>query len=318
MEERIVTIKQSTAIFTTIPVGLRDEIVKKVGSRINPKTKDVLIGLNKEEREYILPKVVEITEDNTGLSHATRVRNWYADLTIKVPYREGKTLDITTSPEDVGKKDKEGNVVLFDMPLNPLDYIMYKQCLVDDSVATTDFQKQNPSMYLFVLVDEGIEKNKKIATQENLDILDTMYLMLISKHKAGEHEGEFKDEAKMDSVIRLLGYNPQVLEPSGKVFQLKEAKEEAKTLVENGNDINTTGFFKVVNDKELGVKSLIMTLVERGVLIMSGTHFADSQDTKLVVGGDIDQAVAYFNNTLNSEQINKWRFTMKGQATSVI
>ena len=316
MEERIVTIKQSNAIFTTIPVGLRDEIVRKVGSRINPKTKDVLIGLNKEEREYILPKVVEITEDNSGASHSTRVRNWYADLTIKVPYREGITLNITTQKEKV--KNTNGEMVDFDMPLNPLDYIMYKQCLVDDSVATTDFQKQNPAMYLFVLVDEGIEKNKKIATQENLDILDTMYLMLISKHKAGEHEGEFKDVEKMDSVIRLLGYNPQVLDDSGKIFQLKESKEEAKTLVENGNDIKTTGFFQVVNDKELGVKSLIMTLVERGVLMMSGTHFTDSQNTSLVVGGDIGQAVSYFNNPLNSVQINKWRFLMKGQATTSV
>lgn len=93
--EKYVTIRLSDN--NRIPAEIKSEITKRIGSKFDRVTKDVLIGLEHEERKYILPYVIVNNEDNKGLDWRIKVRNYFSNLIINVPFGEdGLKLNIAT------------------------------------------------------------------------------------------------------------------------------------------------------------------------------------------------------------------------------
>jgi hypothetical protein len=312
IEKKLVTIKQSRS-FTPIPVELRSEIDKKIGSKWDKDTSDVLIGLSQVEQKYILPRLVRNTKDNKDTDWETKVSHYFANMSIKVPYLEGKTLNIATTRMSVGKTIEDGKEVeiMFDMPVSPSDYTMYKQCIADPTVATTEIEVLNSNNFKFVLIDEGKEKDKKNVLADAYDKLDILRLKLLSKKK---DSSEFKDPDKIDAVIRLFGKAPDFMSNEEKSVLLREERDASYTMMKDGIKLEQTPFFQIVNDPDLGIKAEIMIYVQTGILEQQGAYYRDPEKDVLI-GSDIKQAVNYFKNPVNNSNVNKWRFAHKGKVT---
>lgn len=310
--EKFVTVRQVEG-FTMIPTELQSEIVKKIGSKMDASTKNVLIGLDLKERQYILPTIITNNETNVNFDWATKVKYFYADLTINVPRNKGLRLNIATEKQMfkfIG--DEEESEI--DFPVSPMDYLMYKQCVADEDVATTEHELRNEKMFSFKVVDENIEKDKLREAQVSKDKLDEIYLKLTTKDG---NTDKFKNIISMDAVLRMLGSNPQHLSNEDKVFELSKMRDIAKTELKDEPNLEKSTFYKVITDKDLKLKSKIMTYVELGILTMEGSYFADAENNSKIIGETMAQAVAYFHNPVNTEQVNKYRLKHQGQSEVV-
>lgn len=307
-KSKIVAIKQTDS-FTLIPKDLRKEFVKRIGSRFDRNTSDVLMGLNIEERQYILPEVIIVNEKNMNLDMATKYREFYADLMIDVPQgKDGVKLNIATYPKDVTVNGKTEKV---DFPVAPLDYIKWKQCLVDDRVASSehDLKHLNTIVHTFLLVDDNIEKDNAIRLQSLMDELDRSYLELteLNADKTG-----LKKEPKVNAILRLLGKNPTLYDVNLKINELSTSRNEAKVMVRDGVDLKKIPFYSIVKDQDLGVKSHIIVLVTAGILEQQGSSYRDPTND-MVLGNTIEETVNYFKNDANTEHVAKMKFALKGE-----
>jgi hypothetical protein len=305
--ERKVTIRQTQGRYTPIPHELRNEFVKRIGSKFDKDTKDVLIGLTEQEREIILPKVIVNDRTNKGLDWNIKVRDYYSNLTIDVPYgEEGRELNISTKKQKV--TNLEGEVVEFDYPIAPADYIIWKQCLADSTVATTKHELRNKENFTFYLVDTNEDKRLKLQLRDDEDTLDTMYLKLVSK----DENGEFKKKAEVDACLRLLGSNPSMYEDLEKKDELSTYKNSSKDSLKEGVKLKDTLFYRVLNDEDLSIKSIIMVYVEAGILEQEGTYYREPQ-SDTIIGSDLNQAVNFMKDSNNSELVTKMKFKLKGE-----
>ena len=310
IEKKVVTIRQSRS-FTPIPTELRNEITKRIGSKWDKDTSDVLIGLNHVEQKYILPKLVRNTRENREEDWETKVSHYFANMTINVPYMEGKSLNIATRPLSVGTTSKNGKDVdiMFDMPVSPADYTMYKQCIADPTVATTEIELINLGNFKFVLIDETKESDKKNVLADAYDKLDMLRLGLLIKKK---DSSEFKNPDKINAVVRLFGKAPDFMSAEEKSVLLRDERDASSKMMKDGVKLEQTPFYQIVNDPDLGIKSEIMVYVETGILEQQGSYYRDPE-SDLVIGNDIKQVVNYFKNPVNNSKISKWKFAHQGK-----
>ena len=306
--KKIVTLKQSGG-YRMLPSALHEDVVLRIGSKIDASTKAPLMGLTNNEQDYILTKVIRTTSSNKDLDWYEKVKRFYSDLTILVPF-EGLDLNIATRKNIVKINDKEVEV---DYPVSELDYIMYKQCLADPTVATTEDEIREKAMYKAYLVNKHVEKEKQLKIQDDLNSLDVYYIRLIAKTE----KGDFKDSPKVDAVLRLLGENPQRFDDDReKIFKLSEYRDASKKLVTDGVELKETKFYQVLEDKNLSHKSTIMLYVEKGIIKQEGTYYRyTSSDGKedIILGNGIDEIVNFMQNPVNSKIVTDMSFKNNGK-----
>jgi hypothetical protein len=293
-------ILRTTSIFRIYAEAkIEDDRSLKIGSKYKRGTRDLLKGLTHAEEKALLPKLIGI--DPNSQNWEEKVQNFYANLTINVPANpsEHLLLDISMTDKVV---EIDGEKVR--IPKYPIEYIQYKQALVDSSVAKTKADRDNIGMFQFILEDESENKNKKVRKNEIDNQLSITYLKLVT-----EENGMFKQADKLNYVIRLYGYNPIELSSDDKKIFLSDKKNEAiKFCLDNEVEYTECEFYKIVSDPNLKDKAEILAFVEHGILVREGESFADADDQKLVLGNSLEEAVKYMLNPVNGNQINKYRF----------
>lgn len=309
IEEKFVTIRQCGSK-SRLPKNIKEEISARIGSRFKKGTRDVLIGLSIEERGYILPLVILASEENKDLDWRIQMRNFYADLVIDVPYMKGLLLNIATEKRSV-KDITSGKMVEVEaFPVEPMDYVMYKQCIADNRVATTDHEIKYKGNFKFYLEDTNKAKDLARKVRISLNEIDKSYLKLIA---IDDKTSKFRDEKKLDAVLRLLNASAYVtLTDEDKIEKLSELRDVAKDLVSNQQtELSKVPFQNIINDSDLGIKSEIMMMVEIGALEQVNTYYR-IPDTDTHVGANMKEAVLFIKDSNNSEVISKLRYKVTG------
>lgn len=204
----------------------------------------------------------------------------------------------------------EDKKVEVDFPIAPVDYIMWKQCLVDKTVACSDHELRHKGAFPFYLVDTNKDEEEALLLQDSMDTLDKLYLKLV----VVDDKGKFKDASKVDAALRLLGKNPTTYDFRLKKKELSDSKEDSKQLLKEGIKLDLTLFYRVVNDKDLGIKSTIMMYVEKGLLQKAGEYFRDPSND-MQIGANLNDAVRYFKDQNNNEHVNDLAFRSNGKVS---
>lgn len=296
--ERIVTVKAAIPN-KILPDEVQDEIVRNIGSKLDRKKPGVpLMGLNEIEREIILPSILNITPSNEKWDQ--QVSLFYQNLTIHVP-SSGKRLNITTSKQDRTVRGK--TVQGFDYPVSPLDYVMYKQCLADKTVAK-NFKESKQGVYRFYIDDEQAEKVRESVNFKSIQKLNAKFLQLV---ELDEKTDDYKNKNDIKYVARLIGRNPVAHTIEELVGFIDELYKRSVEEIKDGVLIENTQFVKVVDDPKRTQKAFVLSLLEYNLIIKSGNHYVDREDPNLVLGDGLDETLNFLNNQANHSKYLQYR-----------
>lgn len=307
IKERIVTLRANTGrVFKNMPSSVKDSTIQKMGSKWGIGA-DVLKGLNDLEQRAILPIILGVTPVSPDWN--TRVRNYYLELSPKIT-AEGRKLNVATVKKKIEVLDLDGRKEIkeVDFPLVPEDYIIYKQALVDPDVARTRSEKQNHTRYPIMLDDDEEELLHQLGDHEIESECDKEYYRLIRTE--GDNGEVHVHAAKINWVLRMFNINPQNLDEKRKELELKKIKNDSLKEFKEHPEIIRPKFLDVLKDDNLETKALIIQLVETGEIINEGAAYIDAKDTRLVLGSNLDEAVAFINNPANNQKKMAWQYRM--------
>lgn len=293
MNKRIVLVKKGNP-HRLLPEGIHHEIVSTIGSKFSKDTRTILKGLNPMEEKILLPRILGITPNDPKWYE--KVELFYRNLEIRVPH-EGTTLNITTNKTKVLY---EGNEITFDTPEVPTDYIKWKQCLADSSVADSFDQMSENGVYKFYLVDEEAEKEKANNIRKEVNKVSKLYNELVET----DNDGAYINKDKMRFLMYMLGFNPSIMtadDMSGKLDTVRKSSEEQ--IQQFGVEAKDTKFAQLVNDKDLKAKAKISRLLTLGILVRSGKYIVDANNPEKVLGESLNDAISFMSDPNNSNLV---------------
>ncbi len=248
--------------------NVRDEVVKKIGSKFAKGSQDVIRGLSPEEEKYYLPRYIGHSSSSSDWNRMAKY--WWADFTIPVPI-DGIEIEVGFWITE----NEEGETVI--EPISLDGYIKYNFCLVNNDVASTSVE--NTFHYAFKLVDKAKDEALK---EDNFSLIKGVlktYNMLIQSE-------DQKEKNKIDWILETAYdiYTP-TLSPIQKEMKLKEKMEE-----------DPQKFKEAVSDSQLEMKAFIRKAVQTNSIIKDGeSYFVDDK----VIGTGVQQAIAFFSNQVN-------------------
>lgn len=268
---------------TTVLPGLDLSDVRfKVSSGYDASGK-VLRPLSYEEEKKYLPEIVGVSI--TSPDWEKQVLDYWKNIVIRVPYPEGKELEIgmTYPSKDDAEKEKNGS------PINVVDYLAYRFCLVKNSVANNyeDMYKSSKiKHYLF---------SKELESKAKQDIL---------KLKELSFEAYFSiksDEQAINDMLILFDIDYSEMLLSDKKIKLNELSEQFPSK-----------FIERAKDKTRKLKAFINRAVSNKVVRqLPNTETYVYEDTTL--GSSMDEVVAY----LKSENPDRQRILNNIKATLI-
>lgn len=276
------------------------------------------LAANKGEIETYFPTLIGLTPSNPDF--ITRVKAWLSniqfivkesDATLDVSFRYNTKRDYLkikakeeaideeyskvnrTNLKDikdaVARKVKalnelEGTKYLYGYPINLQEYLIYRHCLLYKDVAKdTALINADPTLR-FYIKDEAKELEKQRKFTENRKKAMTKFIELDASPSA------------MNAVyIAISLANGTNLSDA-----LNKTNTEKSTIVMNYVNENPDKFIKFVEDKTLGLRAFIETLIMRGELIRSEFNQQISTADGTFIGSNMNEAVAYFNNPNNA------------------
>lgn len=285
--------------YRKIPEDVVSDVKASIGSVFDRYTKAPLRGITDEEVRILMPRILKIKETNEQFDQL--VNDYFAELKIDAPYPEGTLLNITTKkniPVQLGEEQ-----VLYDMPESPIDYIKYKQCLADKTVAVTDQEKRNLGEFKFYLEDPRQEKKKKLNRVKEISQIQIPYNELTGI----DGNGELVKKIKVKQVLTMLNRNPYFMNDEDMILELLSIKDEAIKAYDNGVPLTEIDFYNVVNDPDLAMKASIREMTSYGILDQVGESYVDGSDSKLVLGNNISQVVVFLKDPANQELKMKYK-----------
>lgn len=258
----------------------RNETIKRIGSEWKTGTRDCIRGLNGEEEQIYLPRLIGSKPDHPDWEKA--VKNYWWDYGIDVPHSEtpgegGVLLEI-------GFKMENGKPV----PINIKDYIDYN--FAKESKLVAPEGDDNPLVYVFRLIDLGQEEEKEEAVFLIRKQADRAYLKLLKD----AFETKLQEaQATVDNILETTGGE------KGKGISIYGMSDVKKQLaLEKVKDRDFAGFLKLVEDPTLGLKALIAKGVTFQRIIKEGeTYFYNSK----MMGRSLKDAVLWLQDLNNSE-----------------
>ena len=229
----------------------------------------IATGLSFEEEKLLLPEMLEVPADHPEFRK--KVADFYANLTIKVPYKGGTSLNIALT------SDSKGAVSKSNMPEDLLDYLKYRVAIKHPDVAASSDISEGNSRYKFYVFDPIAAQNKKTAKRDQEDSAQKAYL-------------EIKDdEQKVKQALVLLGINPHTeKDPVAKL------KDQAK--------IDPAKFLKTIGLKEFEIKYWITSMIDYKVIKLLNSKYFDAETDKLLAQSE-EELIFFFKDDSNSDVI---------------
>ena len=167
---------------------------------------------------------------------------------------------------------------------DPYDYIKYKVLLSNDNLVAPSLDHvPHKATYLFVLVKEGEEEERKVSK-------------LSAKKQAYKYLGKYEDDKD------VLNY---ILRSMGKAVSKKSKIGTLKIWVDDLIESDAALFNKIVEDKYFETKVLINTAVDLGVITLVKNEYYDA-DTNTALAennetADLTNTAIYLNKPRNQE-----------------
>lgn len=297
--KREVTIYR-TPPFRLLPEGVHDEVKKGIGSSWDRDTQTVKMGITDEESLYLLPPIIGTS--STSVDWEEKKKRFFADLTIDVP-SEGVTLNITTKKRKVNINGVMKDV---DYPDVPLHYIKWKQALVSKKVAHN--RQEAKGTKSFYIDDKEAVKMREIEQRKSIDKIERAYLDLVEIND----DNQYVHAKEIRFIILSKGRNPRVMDDDDKIMFLNNLKEEAiRFIKEESMNYIQTPFWKIVKDPDLVRRAMVMQLLSDGYIQKQGDYFVDADNPELILGKDLDSAVAFMKDDSNTQHIVKYKNLLK-------
>ena len=306
MEQREVTIK-TVGFSKRTPPELRSGITKKIGAAWEAGTSNLLMGLDEIEREVILPSIIRVNPSSTNWEEA--VKDFYANLTIPVDSEIGKTLVISTQKKEVVHR---GQKIEFDMPIRPMDYIMYKQCIVSKKVAKSEAIAKGEGRPYYI-EDKFEAKAKQAKVLEIQDKIDRQYLKLTERLE----DGKFKDVILIESVLRILGTDPRFIDDEDKIKELSKFRDEDKKIAQDADE-NKLKFLPVVINPKTKDRGFVLACLSYQVFEKLGDYVVEAGKTDKIIGKDIDSAITYLTDPANGSDLLRYKDLVKSRRETVV
>ncbi len=297
--KKMVTIRWAS-VNHLLPSSMSNEITKTIGSKRARNGHDVLMGLTREERLILLPSVIGV--DPTSQHWEKGVKTFFADLAIHVDHT-GKELDITTYPE---RKQLNGKYIDIDMPENIMDYIMYKQCLVDKSVASS-FEESKDGTFKYYIENKEQARQKEKQDFKFKQKIEQEFIRLTQI----DDNNNYPNAREIKFVALVMGRNINFYDMDELVLQVEELKTRSIQQLKTGISFEDTDFIKIVKDPNLKDKAFILTLVDKSIVAKEGDYYVDADKRELVLGQSLEEAVSFIRNDINSQTVLSYKEKLK-------
>ena len=293
-EQRLVKIKLAP-LGRRVPKELVSGINKRIGSKIQKGTTSNLMGLNAVEREHLLPFIIKIQPSHPEWEQ--RVKDFYSNLVITPDPENGIELNASCRYKII---KINGEDVKIPIPENHIDYIKYRQCLVDNTVGENLDQAKGEGIP-FYIEDVLREKSEKADLESIIDKVEKVFLKLSDT----KENGEFKLEEEVNSVIRSLGSNPLILDNLDKTDLMRKAKMRDIEYIRSNKDTKEARFYNTVSDPNLKNKGMLLSFLGAGIITQKGDYIMD--DDGNVMGATMGHAILWIKDPVNSSKVMSYK-----------
>lgn len=180
-------------------------------------------------------------------------------------------------------------------PVNVVDWIMYRHCLLYPEVAKDIIFIGASQLTRFYIKDEvhEAERAKKVVEAKKRAMRNFV-------------EVDANDAKRNAMYIQIAIANNENLSNA-----LLKTNEEKTSTIMNFVNSNPDKFNKMYGDKHIELKGIIETLILRGELIRSEHNQQISTPDGGFIGSNMNEAVAYFNNPDNKGQLEVLKNKLK-------
>lgn len=276
--EKIVVLKLNDKVKSPIlPKELEPDVVKRIGSEFKRGTTDCIRGLSTLQERVLLPDLIGIGPESVEFNR--KVKDYWADFSV-TPTIEGLRLNIAT--EKTTMKNREGENVEIDSPINLRDYMTFNFAKQSSSVAKTKAEIES-GIYPFILIDLSEEERLKKAKFGAKKAALVNFAKLTS---------EKTPEERLDWVIRSLkGIDEH--------FNFSLPREDKEMWLDSKKDENPLKFNGVVEDKDLETKALLYLAIEKREITVEGNYYFLGEENI----GTEKAVVDYLKSAVNSQKV---------------
>lgn len=180
-------------------------------------------------------------------------------------------------------------------PINLDDYLMYRHCLLYKDVAKDASLINTDSSIRFYIKDDAKELQAQKKARFEANKAKQNYVGILAN-------GELFDAVYTQYCIM----NGKSVVFSASTPQLTKEEQLDKFSMESPFKFN-----KIVEDKDVIIKSLIETLIERGELIRVPYNQNITTLDGELIGANIKEVVAFFKNPVNSPIVEAYKAKLK-------
>ena len=324
--------KLNPSVFQVINLEAMGEYTRKLGSAVNVVN---TLCSQTEEMKVLLPIILGVSPDNTSVNWQSKVSNYWHNFALEV-LPTGLTFDIgfrfnlhdtndvkrikaievilkktnvkDTDSETVKEKalvdylfgtNKDGNrnvteeeLYQYGTPLNIPDYLSWRYCLLTSQVANNpeDVNKSNKIRF-YLHNEEDAKKTRRDATIKSTSAIK-VYAEMMGKDDSLERMTAICISNKLVSWIE---------------FKSKDwTDSDTQAIVLQYATDKPIDFLAAASDKNLLVKSTIQSYIYEGLLveIPSSSIITDASDPSIVLGDNLNDAIAYFSNDTNKAYLS--------------
>ncbi len=259
----------------------------KIGASI--KNNDVCRGLTFVEEEQYLPMLIGVQPKNDNWQKETT--NYWNSISKQIP-KDGIELEIGFNWKDEenaknGRLVKEDEKYKFGSPINIVDYVLYRYCLVYSHVANNmaDISKSHNIRFFLHSKKEEIKTNHDVLTLKN---------------KAyGKYLSILADRNKVQDLLRLLTDENGVV-----LYQMNQTNDEQDILLQNAMLRKPSLFITYCDDKALEMKSFISNCITAQRLKRIPNTETIMYGETTIIGNTMEEAVGFLQNDKNAQILN--------------
>jgi hypothetical protein len=253
-----------------VPAGHENEFLfkhstYKIGVPRQARNGELVDPLTSEERAFFESKEAGLSLSKGDLSIYKKDNNFWKNFIV--------TLD--------------KNVMQLNLN-NPMDYIRWKVLLTNkDIIAPSEKEKFSKGTYKFAITEEGAMEEAKAKKA-------------LSTKDAYMAFGKIADSAtKMRDFLNVYFFTRK----GGKAIAPNAKLEFLVGETEKVLEKDVKGFIDTLGDKDYDVKVLIYQALKARAITREGLVYKTTEGES--IGDNLEEAIAYFSNPINNEEIFK-------------
>lgn len=288
--------KEITTSFYKKNMESMEEGYHKIGASI--RNNDVCRGLTFDEEEVLLPNLLGVQPKNDNWQKTTS--DYWNNISKQVP-KDGLELEIgfnykvskERSEEEnykLGESCKEEEKYKYGFPINVVDYVLYRYCLVYSDVANSATDKHKSNRIRFYLYSK-------------LEEIKTNHEALTLKNKAyGKYLEVLSNRDKVEDILRLMSDSD-----GNSLWQINLSDGEQDLILQKAMEEKPAMFISYYDDKVLEMKSFISKCITGQFLKRVPNTEVIMYGENTIIGNTIDEAVGYLRNEKNAQTLNTLR-----------